>query len=73
MFLLVSDVPKLLNDLARSFYQFTLIRFHGLVFALSNMNLLIMSSSCLAVFSSQTLGLFKKFGLWSICRDCNVS
>ena len=48
-----------------SFQWFTLIKFYGLVFALSNMNLLILQSSFLAGFSLRTLEMFKKFGLWS--------
>ena len=51
-FLFDSDVLKPFNDLAINL----------ILFILSNMDLL---SSFLAGFGKQTLGLLKKFGLWS--------
>ena len=48
-----------------SFHRFTLIKFRGLVFILSNIDLMIMSSLFWAGFSWGTFGLFKKCGLWS--------
>ena len=48
-----------------SFHWFALVKFCRLVFFLSNIDLLILSSLLLAGFSQQTLGLFKKLALCS--------
>ena len=47
-----------------SFNRFTLIKYHGPVFILSDIDQLILPRSFLAGFSQQVLRLFKKRGLW---------